>query len=235
MDNSFAVLLCIGFPIYLFFKYARPFSNDKEAIAQIHLLTDQHLATLYLKKKQNIFEDDYGNFQVDKWLDQIVYFIDNVLKKNGLIVEYLIDDMKGQHYLLTQEIIMQKVHDYEITMLDSNSRPFIDVDSLDPIQFEHYCAEILRNVGWEVRVTKASGDQGVDIIAMRNGLKAVFQCKKYSRPIGNDAVQQVIAGQKFEDAHFAAVVTNNTYTPSARQLASIANVALLHYTDLESY
>ena len=33
-------------------------------------------------------------------------------------------------------------------------------------------------------------------------------------------------------AHYAAVVTNAVYTPSARQLAKSANVLLLHHDDL---
>ena len=62
-----------------------------------------------------------------------------------------------------------------------------------------------------------------------------LQCKKYSNPVGNKAVQEANAGKGFEGAEVAAVVTNNTYTPSARQLASAIGVYLLHYSELASF
>jgi restriction system protein len=84
-------------------------------------------------------------------------------------------------------------------------------------------------------VTQASGDQGVDVVANLAGLKVVLQCKKYSQPVGNAAVQEVIAGKAFEQAHAAAVVTNATFTPSAKQLATTTGVHLLHYSELSQF
>jgi HJR/Mrr/RecB family endonuclease len=45
-------------------------------------------------------------------------------------------------------------------------------------------------------------------------------------------VQEVIAGMRFVDATHGAVVTNCSYTPSARALASKAGVLLLQPTHL---
>jgi len=84
-------------------------------------------------------------------------------------------------------------------------------------------------------VTQASGDQGIDVIATRDNVKAVLQCKKYSQPVGNAAVQEIIAGKQFEQADIAAVVSNNSYTQSAKQLANAAGVHLLHYAELEQF
>ena len=51
---------------------------------------------------------------------------------------------------------------------------------MDGLQFEHRCAELLRYRGFhKVTVTKGSGDQGVDILAQKNGLKYGIQCKYY--------------------------------------------------------
>ena len=52
---------------------------------------------------------------------------------------------------------------------------------MDGLQFEHRCAELLRYRGFhKVAVTKGSGDQGVDILAQKNGIKYGIQCKYYS-------------------------------------------------------
>ena len=84
-------------------------------------------------------------------------------------------------------------------------------------------------------MTQACGDQGIDVIAQHGNVKAVFQCKKYSQPVGNAAVQEIIAGKAFEQAHVAAVVSNATFTPSATQLASTTGVFLLHISELPQF
>jgi hypothetical protein len=100
---------------------------------------------------------------------------------------------------------------------------------MDGVEYERFVADLLSIRGWDTRLTKGSGDQGVDVVAQKQGIKAVIQCKLYSYPVGNDAVQQVIAGRTFYNGDVAAVVTNATFTGSARQLASTAHVLLLHH------
>ena len=94
------------------------------------------------------------------------------------------------------------------------------------------CANTLKKNGWKTNLTPGSGDQGVDVIAKREGIRVVLQCKKYSSPVGNKAVQEVFSGKGFEDADFAAVVSNADYTAAARQLAQKNGVLLLHFDDL---
>ena len=101
-----------------------------------------------------------------------------------------------------------------------------------PYEFENHCAKMLIAQGFKANVTKKSGDQGVDVIAEKNGIKIAIQCKKYNQPVGNKAVQEINAGKVFYKTDYAAVVTNNTYTPSARKLAANCNVMLLHIDDL---
>ena len=64
--------------------------------------------------------------------------------------------------------------------------------------FEVYVAMILQQIGFvNVQLTKGSGDQGVDIIAEKDGVKYAFQCKRYDKPVGSKAVQEVFAGKFF--------------------------------------
>ncbi len=103
---------------------------------------------------------------------------------------------------------------------------------MTPTEFEHYCAKILTDQKWNAEVTQASGDQGVDIIAEKRGLRIVVQCKKYSKPVGNRAVQEIVAGIAHENAQRGVVVATNGYTRAAERLAASNNVLLLHYVDL---
>ena len=71
-----------------------------------------------------------------------------------------------------------------------------------------------------------SGDQGVDVIAERDGIKIGIQAKCYSEPVGNAAVQEVIAGISYYKLDKGFVVTNSTFTTAAKRLAEETHVIL---------
>lgn len=103
----------------------------------------------------------------------------------------------------------------------------ISAKEMDGIRFEQYCAEMLRTNGYKnVRLTKASGDQGVDILAEYKKEKYAVQCKYYSTPLGNKPVQEVYAGKTFYECDKAMVMTNNKFTKGAIELAESVNVKL---------
>lgn len=107
------------------------------------------------------------------------------------------------------------------------TQEILDFDSMDGHTFEVFCADILRKNGYEnVEVTKASGDQGIDLIAQKDGVKYGIQCKCYTSDIGNKAVQEAFAGKTFYNCHVAVVLTNRYFTPSARELAEKNGVIL---------
>ncbi len=85
-----------------------------------------------------------------------------------------------------------------------------------------------------VITTPVTGDQGADLIVANEGNQViiVIQCKFYSKPVGNKAVQEAYAAKGFQQADYAAVVSNAAFTPSARQLASTNGIFLLHHDDL---
>lgn len=95
-----------------------------------------------------------------------------------------------------------------------------EFDMMEGHEFEHFCAELLKKNGYEsINVTQGSGDQGIDIIAYRDGIKYGIQCKCYSSAIGNKAVQEVFAGKSFYECHVGVVLTNQYFTKSAIELA----------------
>lgn len=104
---------------------------------------------------------------------------------------------------------------------------YSDSPGMDGHNYEYYCAERLRRKGFsKVSVTRGSGDQGIDIIAYANKKKFGIQCKFYSKPVGNSAVQEACAGAMFYGCNVAAVMTNNGFTESAMELAAATGVLL---------
>ncbi|MGZ3307276.1 MAG: restriction endonuclease [Xanthobacteraceae bacterium] len=106
-----------------------------------------------------------------------------------------------------------------------------DVSGLSPLAYEEYCALLLSDAGWQTHTTPLQ-DQGVDVIAMLRGTKVAIQCKLYTHPVGNRAVQEVVAGRLHYGAHLAVVVSTATYTASACALAASTRVLLLHHDQL---
>lgn len=101
------------------------------------------------------------------------------------------------------------------------------IDVMEGHQFEYACADILRANGFKnVRVTRGSGDFGVDIIAYKNGIKYAVQCKRYSNKLSNKPIQEVIGGLAYYGCNKGAVMTNQYFTEPAKKLAEINNVEL---------
>ena len=112
------------------------------------------------------------------------------------------------------------------------SEPFVRMSGQE---FEMYCIDILRGLGFaNVQQTKASGDQGVDIIAEKDSIRYAFQCKYYSHPIGNYAVQEVNAGVQYYNCDVGVVITNSSFTRSAIELAERCNIELWNGEYLKS-
>ena len=98
---------------------------------------------------------------------------------------------------------------------------------LDGPEFEAYVALVLKDNGFKhVAQTKGSGDQGVDILAERNGKTYAIQCKNYEGAVGNFAVQEAYTGAQFYGCDEAAVICPGEFTRGAKELAQHTGVLL---------
>lgn len=109
------------------------------------------------------------------------------------------------------------------------------VDAMDGFQFEAFLVEIFQTIGYDVKETKKTADQGADLFVTRFGKNMVIQAKNYSGSVGNAAVQQAISAKAFYGCDEAMVVTNSYYTKSAKELSSTAGVRLIDRDGLQSY
>jgi restriction system protein len=118
-----------------------------------------------------------------------------------------------------------------VVTFEQITTPHFD-ECMSPLEFEHYCARLLQHHGWKAYVTPATADQGVDIVAEKRGTRIVLQCKKYSKPVGNRAVQEIVAGIAHAEADRGIVVAINGYTKAAARLAASNDVLLVHHSEL---
>ena len=191
-------------------------------------VVDRHADTLVRKWNQLVSEDDYGTLIFELWNKEAAYFVDRVLRYE------LGSDLFGLPDDLPQQIVTHRVIALRWAPDQRSTVATFDPD-MSGHDYERFCADLLSLAGWKTRVTKASGDQGVDIEASKNGIRVVFQCKKYSTPVGNGAVQEVLSGKAFYRADVGVVVSNASFTPSAKQLARSAQIRLVHHDELLTF
>ncbi len=222
--GAFAVLILSMIGFFVVRSMLRKQALDA-LLEKSRMVARQHMAALLRRRAQLVRLDPYGKPQAEKWTKELDYFISQNLKPSLTAV--------AQGTLVRNRVHVLQVIDAEVAAAATTQNPFARFsDDFTPSEFETFCAAALRANGWHANVTKQSRDQGVDVIATKGGRRVVLQCKLYSTPVGNKAVQEAAAGRAHEQADFAVVVSNNRYTAAAEELANTNRVLLLHHRDL---
>lgn len=232
-------VVVVGFAIWAISVNAQKVQGELDAVYekmghQIIKLTHVHASALARKREQGMYRDDYGNEVNEVWFRECRYFYESIICADSTF------NQLNNESLYLQTKVGRPIRDEEhwflgvFNMVDAIviDVPLTTNSAITGQDYELVCARILEESAWIVRRTGRSGDQGVDLVAELNGISVAIQCKYYSSPVGNAAVQEIIAGKVFEKADHAAVVSNAAYTPAARQLASSAGVLLLHHDQL---
>lgn len=196
---------------------------------RIRVVVGKHKRVLLRKRRQGSFTDEYGMLNDKRWQGDLRHFVNKVLPVE-LGPEDLDDWLNLSAYI--EEILDELTGLTGHEELDAGP-PLLKSSHSLGLEFEHRCAEVLRNIGWHATVTVASGDQGVDIEAEREGYRIVVQCKFYSSPVGNAAVQEIAAGVLHYQADRGVVVSQSSFTQAARRLAQTTDVLLVDFDDLQ--
>jgi len=225
-------ILIIGIPaavlFWIFTSVSSSVSLEYEPIRQAKreaVLTrckpviEAYAPELLRKRRQFLVDRGYGIKNTKRWDEEKAFFLQNVVAQQvrEAYIEIGATDLSA--YI---ESVLDGFKCATPTAPKANS----------PIAYEQYCGDLLIKAGWQVSSTPCTGDQGADIIAKKYGRVVVIQCKQYSRPVGNKAVQEANAARLHYGADAAVVVSNMTYTRSAQELAGTTNVLLLHHEQL---
>lgn len=95
------------------------------------------------------------------------------------------------------------------------------------IEFEQRCIDKLREIGFENVSGTPITDYGADIIAYRQNIKYIFQCKYVKTKQGVDAVQEIMTARNFYSADKCAVISHSGFTRQAYNLAKPNLVSLI--------
>lgn len=194
----------------------------KFAEARVKFAVKKHLSALRRNLDKAIKKNDYGAVEFDGTNKEIIRFL--------VSMGFDSVDVKSGEYI---SIVKETVAECEAQLEKSEFDP-LDLPD-DGFEFEFWVADNLKKFGWDAKATAGAGDQGVDVIAVKNDIKVGIQCKLYSGSVGNKAVQEIIAARDYFDLDFAAVLTNADYTKSAKDLALKSKVKLLTQYDIPDF
>lgn len=199
-----------------------------------HKMNRIHDITVAFKNSKEHKERAYWAFMedldyvCDRFSDETKEFADNcadaVYRATGLFFE------PHEHYF-TQE---EQLETYRsVNQSGGVQEQLFAIDNMEGHDFENYCAELLKKNGFsKVSVTRGSGDQGVDILAEKGGIRYAIQCKCYTSDLSNKPIQEVHAGKNIYNCHVGVVLTNRFFTAGAKKAAESTNTLLWDRTTL---
>lgn len=112
--------------------------------------------------------------------------------------------------------------------------------SLDPIEFENMVKALLIKMGFNATTTKASGDGGIDIVAINEqpivSGKYVIQCKRYKtgNNIGEPTIRELYGIMHAENANKGILITTSDFSKQAVAFAKDKAIELINGNDLLS-
>ena len=180
---------------------------------------DAHRAALLRNLERAVKFNDYGALVEDRRHEALYEFFASIeLDTEAIAIDEAADRVAEQ--------IARQDTEARANGFDPSNLPF------DGHAFEHWVASGLQIYGWNATVTQASGDQGIDVVAEKDGKRLGLQCKLYSSKLGNKAVQEAYAGMAYHGVDRVGVISNANFTTSAKDLAASTGVLLLSHHDI---
>jgi len=221
------------FGIYCLYLGVKEFKKKDTKKKAIRSLEDE-LSNLIMNNtslvstayRNSVSSNSFGKKNYTKFKKELIeYLLDNTESKD--VIEYATE--LGDFQIPDETIykIEEVIEEYSL------SEDF--TEDMDPYDYEHYCANQFLKNGWDdAEATSGSSDQGVDVIAKRGNDHLVGQCKKYQKPVGNSAVQEIVAGMGYYGANIGVVISNAGFTNSAKKLAEANNIKLIHHSEIKN-
>ena len=174
--------------------------------------------------------DDWSNFwHVLKW-ESLIWLIIHLLSRGRTRRRKLAQAELVRQQAEAEAERQRKEQEWLKAMLSAG---ISEIDGMTGVEFEERMAIHFRTCGFQVQMTRASGDFGADLILTDSQAgRTVVQLKRYSRSVGVSAVQEVVAARQYYRANASMVITNSHLTRNAKQLARVSDVLVWEREEL---
>ena len=168
--------------------------------------------------------------------DSVIVFDEWELKTDNPFTAYdMVLKLRGAHVDIApcaEEIEKRRVLESRL----ADRRAALDIDGLiarfkdRPTDFEPFCAELFRMLGWQAQTTPPVRDGGFDLRLRRSdGTTYIAECKCYDRRhhVGRPVVQKLQGANAAENAQGMMLITTSSFSADAVSYAKQAGVTLV--------
>jgi restriction endonuclease family protein len=180
----------------------------------------------------------YYYFLTHSWQDEIVGLITLSIPAFVIfsfayaIVNEILDSSINNRYDLRE--LEQAIKEKQ-AYLDGELRKFKELEKkyaeywldLSGHQFEKEVAKLYEAHGYDVQVTKGSGDGGIDIFLEKAGRRYGVQCKNHHKAIGPAAIRDLYGAMSHEGLDAGIFIASSGYTKGAKEFARNKAITLL--------
>lgn len=102
-----------------------------------------------------------------------------------------------------------------------------NLEALSPWEFEEHVAKVYAESGYKTRLTPKSGDNGIDILAEKQGIRYAIQVKKTRKPVGSPVIQTLMGSMIHAGTDHGICVSFSGFTREAERFAFGKNIELV--------
>lgn len=88
---------------------------------------------------------------------------------------------------------------------------------MDPLEFERLVCELYRSEGYEVSLTRQTGDGGIDVHANREGQAFLIQCKRVKKGVGEPVLRDLFGTVTATGSTGGILVTTGRVSEQAKR------------------
>jgi len=191
-------------------------------------------------KGKNLIESVKTNIHKeirDKDQNELSQWLEEIKKKRGEETETKASKDHSAGELVDQRTLMEQVikNIREGEKIDIKKLGLLakSIEDIDPYDFEFFVAKILSKRGYQTELTKAVGDDGVDVLAYDKSQRRIaIQCKRQKKSVGPGIIREMQGAQKLNHCDASVVVTTSRFTDAAQRTANELNIGLIDGDDI---
>lgn len=105
---------------------------------------------------------------------------------------------------------------------------------MDPVEFERLVCRLYSKMGYEVKTTPKTGDQGADGFLSKDGAKFILQCKRVQGSVGQPILRDLLGTITHFECQGGIVVTTGAVSSAAREWARGKPIELVELDELQA-
>jgi len=104
--------------------------------------------------------------------------------------------------------------------------------SLDGREFERQLGQLFSLQGYRVEFTPATGDQGIDLVIVKDAIKTIVQCKSHLKPVSPSVVRDLYGALVASRAHSAILASTSGFTKGVYNFSKGKRIELLSLQEI---